>query len=89
VFNRESCYERFAFLRGDRQACRPPLEFVHGSVRHPEELDLIRSHGIQTHSFYALLSSLCSDEALAHKGGAGTDIADMFTYNIEQRDAAG
>lgn len=64
------------------------LEFVHGSVRHPEELDLIRSHGIKTHTFYSVLASLCNDAALAHKGGAGTDIAEMLAYYVKHRDAA-
>jgi hypothetical protein len=64
------------------------LGFVHGSVRHPEELDFIRAHGIQTHEFYKVLASLCNDAALTHKGGAGTDIAEMLSYYVKQRDAA-
>ena len=64
------------------------LEFVHGSVRHPEELDLIRAHGIKTHTFYSVLASLCNDAALTHKGGAGTDIAEMLAYYVKHRDAA-
>lgn len=64
------------------------LEFVHGSVRHPEELELIRAHGIKTHTFYSVLASLCNDEALTHKGGAGTDIAKMLAYYVKHRDTA-
>ncbi len=64
------------------------LEFVHGSVRHPEELELIRAHGIQTHTFYAVLESLCTEAALTHKGGAGTDIAEMLAYYVKHRDTA-
>jgi len=64
------------------------LEFVHGVVRHPEELELIRGHGIQTHTFYSVLSSLCNDAALTHKGGAGTDIAEMLAYYVKHRDEA-
>jgi hypothetical protein len=59
------------------------LEFVHGEVRHAEELELIRAHGIQTHTFYSVLSSLCNDTAHAHKGGAGTDIAEMLAYYVK------
>ena len=61
------------------------LEFVHGVVRHPEELEIIRSKGIQTHTFYSVLSSLCNDAALTHKGGAGTDIAEMLAYYVKHR----
>lgn len=64
------------------------LEFVHGSVRHPEELDLIRAKGIKTRTFYSVLSSLCHDEAVAHKGGAGTDIAEMLAYYVKNREPA-
>jgi hypothetical protein len=63
------------------------LEFVHGSLRHPEELELIRAHGIQTHTFYSVLTSLCNEAALTHKGGAGTDIAEMLAYYVKTRDA--
>ncbi len=59
------------------------LEFVHGEVRHPEELDLIRAHGIKTHTFHSVLASLCNDAALTHKGGAGTDIAEMLAYYVK------
>lgn len=64
------------------------LEFVHGSVRHPEELDLIRAKGIKTLPFYAVLSSLCNEVAATHKGGAGTDIAEMLAYYLQYKDAA-
>ena len=59
------------------------LEFVHGAVRHPEELDIIRTHGIRTHTFYSVLASLCNEAALTHKGGAGTDIAEMLAYYVK------
>lgn len=62
------------------------LEFVHGTVRHPEELDLIREEGIKTHTFYSVLTSLCNDEAAAHKGGAGTDIVEMLAYYLRSRE---
>jgi hypothetical protein len=64
------------------------LEFVHGEVRHPEELHEIRSHGIKTHTFYSVLASLCNDAALTHKGGAGTDIAEMLAYYVKHRTSA-
>jgi hypothetical protein len=43
--------------------------------------------GIQTTPFHAVLSSLCNDEALAQKGGAGTDIVEMIAYYIKERAA--
>jgi len=48
---------------------------------------MIRSHGIKTHTFYSVLASLCDESALAHKGGAGTDIAEMLAYYVKHRDA--
>lgn len=62
------------------------LELVHGLVRHPEELDLIRASGIRTITFYSVLKSLCCEAALAHKGGAGTDIAEILAFYIASRD---
>lgn len=64
------------------------LEFVHGVVRHPEELALIQQKGIATVTFHSVLTSLCSGPTLAHKGGAGTDIADMLSYYLKVRDDA-
>ena len=64
------------------------LEFVHGEVRHPEELTYIRAHGIQTHTFHSVLASLCNDPALTHKGGAGTDIAEMLAYYVKHNATA-
>jgi len=61
------------------------LEFVHGDVRHPNELKLIRECGITTHTFHSLLDSLCSAAGGAHKGGAGTDIAEILGYYIKHR----
>ena len=56
------------------------LEFVHGAVRYPEELDLMRAKGIKTTSFFNVLFDLCNGETVTHKGGAGTDIAEMLSY---------
>ena len=64
------------------------LEFVHGEVRHPSELELIRASGIKTHTFFSVLASLCNDAALTHKGGAGTDIAEMLAYYVKHNAAA-
>ena len=63
------------------------LELVHGSVRYPEELRLICAHGIKTTSFHSVLDSLCNDEAVAHKGGAGTDIAEILAYYVRYQSA--
>ncbi|HEY3567089.1 MAG TPA: hypothetical protein VGP73_04075 [Thermoanaerobaculia bacterium] len=63
------------------------LEFVHGSVRYPKELELIRDKGIKTHTFYSVLASLCNDKATAHKGGAGTDIAEILAYYVKNRES--
>jgi hypothetical protein len=59
------------------------LELVHGVVRHPEELDLIRAQGIRTLSFHEVLSSLCNEVPFAHKAGVGTDIAEMIAYYVK------
>ena len=59
------------------------LEFVHGDVRHQNELRLIEDCGIKTHTFHSVLASLCSDGAETHKGGAGTDIAEMLAYYVK------
>lgn len=61
------------------------LEFVHSIVRHPEELDYIRAKGIKTLTFHEVLDSLCNDAILTHKGGAGTDIAEMLAYYVKYR----
>jgi hypothetical protein len=60
------------------------LEFIHGVVRHPDELELIRSHNIKTHTFHSILASLCTEQASAQKGGAGTDIVEMIAYYVRQ-----
>jgi len=64
------------------------LEFVHGVVRHPEELEMISGYGIKTHTFHSVLTSLCNESAVAHKGGAGTDIVEMFAYYLRHKDDA-
>jgi len=61
------------------------LEFVHGVVRHSEELEYIRTKGIKTLTFHGVLDSLCHDAILTHKGGAGTDIAEMLAYYVKHR----
>lgn len=53
---------------------------VHGKVKHPEELELIRKHKIHTIPFYEVLTSLCDKTTGAQKGSAGSDIADMIAY---------
>ena len=40
------------------------------------------------HTFYSVLASLCNDEVAAHKGGAGTDIAEMLAYYVKNRESA-
>ncbi|SEG01106.1 hypothetical protein [Nitrosomonas ureae] len=65
------------------------LEFVHGEVRHQAELEAIRAGGINTISFFTVLSSLCHDPATAYKGGAGTDIAEMLSYYVWHKESCG
>lgn len=54
--------------------------FVHGKVKHEEELELIRSHGVEIIRFYDVLKHLCANTERAPKSGAGSDIADMIAY---------
>lgn len=67
-----------------RDRAWPGLEwqghFVHGVVRDKDEVSLIRSHGIQTVSFYNVLASLCSASRSGVRGAAGTDIAEVVAY---------
>ena len=63
------------------------LEFVHGEVRHAEELDLIREKGIHTMPFYSILSDLCNQVIGAQKGAAGSDIAEMLAYYLHHNKA--
>ncbi len=63
------------------------LEFVHGQVKHQVELEAIRAGGIKTISFFTVLSSLCHDPIVAHKGGAGTDIAEMLSYYVRYKES--
>lgn len=62
--------------------------FVHGKVKHPEELSLIESHGIQIVRFFDVLDELCKNADRAPKGGAGSDIADMISYYESLRETA-
>ena len=72
-----------------RDRAWPNLEwsfyFVHGEVRHEEELPLIARHGIELTSFYSVLADLCKNKDDAPKGGAGSDIADMIAYYEKHR----
>ena len=61
------------------------FHFIHGKVRHEEELPLIASHGIELIPFHSVLAELCKNEDNAPKGGAGSDIADMIAYYEEYR----
>ena len=54
--------------------------FIHGKVRHPEELALIRSFGIEIVCFYDVLTELCVNKKGAPKSSAGSDISDMISY---------
>jgi hypothetical protein len=53
--------------------------FVHGRVKHREELDLIRESDIELVPFVDVLSSLSSGGA-ALRGGVGSDIMDVADY---------
>lgn len=61
------------------------FQFIHGKVRHAEELPLIASHGIELIPFYSVLSDLCENKDKYPKGGAGSDISDMIAYYEEHR----
>ncbi|TXH73712.1 hypothetical protein [Thiobacillus sp.] len=61
------------------------FQFVHGKVRHEEELPLIASHGIELMPFHSVLADLCENKDKYPKGGAGSDIADMVAYYEEFR----
>lgn len=60
------------------------LEFVHGEVRHAEELELIKSNGISLIPFHHVLHSLCTKTGVTHKGGAGTDIVEMLAFYVKR-----
>jgi len=64
-------------------------ELVHGKVKHPEELAAIEAAGTTTIPFFSVLKSLCHEQAVAHKGGAGTDIADILAYYLVLNESAG
>lgn len=61
------------------------FHFVHGKVRHGEELALIESHGIELIPFHVVLAELCENKDDAPKSGAGSDIADMIKYYKDHR----
>lgn len=62
--------------------------FVHGKVKHLEELELIRSHGIEIIPFYKVLTQLCENVERAPKSGAGSDIADIIAYYESLRETS-
>ena len=72
-----------------RNRAWPGLEwsfhFVHGKVRHEEELALIEGDGIELMAFHSVLTQLCENKDAAPKSGAGSDIADMIAYYQEYR----
>ena len=65
------------------------FHFVHGKVRHKEELPLISSYGIELMPFHSVLTDLCENKNEHPKGGAGSDIADIIAYYEEQRGTSG
>lgn len=52
--------------------------FIHGVVRHPEELDVIGSRGIELVPFRKVLEFLNEGEGIT--GASGTDISDIIRY---------
>jgi hypothetical protein len=44
---------------------------------------LIQGKGIRTIPFHSVLASLCAHYGGGHKGGAGTDIAEMIAYYVK------
>lgn len=72
-----------------RNSAWPNLEwsfqFVHGKVRHKEELPLIANYGIELIPFHTVLADLCENKDKYPKSGAGSDIADMIAYYEEHR----
>lgn len=60
------------------------LEFVHGDIRHHDEIDMIRACGINVIPVKAVLQSLCNDDAKAHRqGGVGSDITDLIRLMLK------
>lgn len=53
--------------------------FVHGKVRHQEELDLIKQQGIETIPFEEVLMELCGNNESAFKGGSGSDMVEILS----------
>lgn len=56
------------------------LAFVHAESRHPRELEVIASCGIQLIPLYKVLSELSHESAQGVRGGAGTDLAEIIEY---------
>lgn len=56
------------------------FHLVHGVVRYPDELELMRSHRVTLHPFFGVLESLCAggDELLT--ASSGGDMADIIRY---------
>ena len=54
--------------------------FVHGKVRHPEELLLIKQQNVEVISFHTVLEQLCNEMESNFKGGSGSDIVEMISY---------
>jgi len=79
---------RKKYLAGNKEALRRHLwqsanwqfHFVHGVVRYPAELDLIRARGIALHSFEEVLSHLCDQAERRFVGSAGGDLAEIVDF---------
>ena len=56
------------------------FHLVHGVVREPLELDLIRGHGVALHTFGEVLESLCAEGAKHFTGSSGGDLAEIVDY---------
>ena len=56
------------------------LHFVHGLVRDPDELTLIRERGIILHPLDEVLESLCGAAPKDFSGSAGADIAELVRF---------
>ena len=55
--------------------------FVHGEVKHPQELELIKQHGIELISFRTVIEDqLRNDKTGSFKGGPGSDIVEVMAY---------
>ncbi|MCX7237129.1 hypothetical protein [Polynucleobacter sp.] len=55
--------------------------FIHGEVRHPQELKLIEQHDIEVVGFRTVIEDqLRNDKEASFKGGPGSDIVEMMAY---------